>query len=87
MYKICRCIATDNSAKKTRLLHGCNLALLTLLLSTTLLSGPTALQEPAEGPVRRIEVLSYEGEKVSSVEAEQTVTTVARGEDTVHRAG
>src|SRR5690348_6360503 len=68
MYKVRGCIASDNSAKKTRLLRGCNLALLSLLLSTSFFTSATALQQPAEGPVRRIEILSYEGEKVSSVE-------------------
>lgn len=68
MHKVCRCIASDYPAKKTRLLHRCNLALLGLVLSTTLLVGGTAVQQPADNPVKRIEVLSYEGEKVSSVE-------------------
>src|SRR5437588_1013585 len=57
-----------NSAKKARLLHRCNLALLGLLLCTTLLAGARAVQEPAQDPVKRTEVLSYEGQKVSSVE-------------------
>jgi outer membrane protein insertion porin family len=68
MHKVRRCIASDNPAKKTRLLHGCNLALLGLLLTTSLLTGATRPQQPAQNPVKRIEVLSYEGEKVSSVE-------------------
>ena len=68
MYKVRGCIAPDDSAKKTGLLHGCNLALLSLLLSTSLSTSATAIQQPVEGPVRRIEILSYEGEKVSSVE-------------------
>jgi outer membrane protein insertion porin family len=68
MYKVSRCFASDNPAKKTSLLHRCNLALLALLLSTSLLPGAQALQEPAESPVKRFEVLSYEGQKVSSVE-------------------
>src|SRR5215467_8797061 len=68
MYKICRCIASNNPAKKARLLHGCNLALVVLLLCTTLLAGSLPVQQAGEGPVRRIEVLSYEGQKVSSVE-------------------
>ena len=68
MYKVRRCVASDNSAKKTSLLHGCNLALLALLLSTSLLAGARGLQGPTDSPVKRIEVLSYEGEKVSSVE-------------------
>src|SRR5579883_1127337 len=68
MHKIRRCIAPDDSAKKARLLHRCNLALLGLLLSTSFLSGSRIQQDRAENPVKRIEVLSYEGEKVSSVE-------------------
>jgi outer membrane protein insertion porin family len=68
MYKVRGCIAPDDSAKKTGLLHGCNLALLSLLLSTSLSTSATAIQQPVEGPVKRIEILSYEGEKVSSVE-------------------
>src|SRR5262245_26101166 len=68
MHKIRRCIASDNRAKKTRLLHRCNLALLGLLLTTSLLMGRTPGQQPAQNPVKRSEVLSYEGQKVSSVE-------------------
>src|ERR1051326_5922056 len=68
MHKVRRCIASNDSAKKARLLHGCNLALLGLLLTTSLLTGGTAVQQPEQSPVKRIEVLSYEGEKVSSVE-------------------
>src|SRR5712671_5395338 len=68
MHKFRRCIVTDNPAKKARLLHRFNLALLGLLLCTTLLAGARAVQEPAQDPVKRIEVLSYEGQKVSSVE-------------------
>jgi outer membrane protein assembly factor BamA len=67
MYKLRRRIASDNPAKKTRLLHGCNLALLGVLLCTTLLAGAQAPQEPAQ-PIKSIELLSYEGQKVSSVE-------------------
>src|SRR5689334_3226111 len=66
MHKLCRRIMSDNSAKEAHLLHGCNLALLGLLLCTSLLAG--AHQEPAQDPVKRIELLSYEGQKVSSVE-------------------
>src|SRR5215471_3958726 len=68
MYKVRRCITSDNPAKKTRLLHRCNLALLALVVSTSLLAGARALQEQAGSPVNRTEILSYEGEKVSSVE-------------------
>lgn len=68
MYKVCWCIASDNSAKKAHLLHGCNLALLALLLCTSLLVVASVPQEHAQDPVKRIEVLSYEGENVSSVE-------------------
>src|SRR5262249_28033559 len=55
-------------AKKAHLIHGCNLALLTLLLSTTLLAGAQSPQEPTEGSVRSIELLSYEGQTISSLE-------------------
>jgi outer membrane protein insertion porin family len=67
MHKFRRRIVSDNSAKKARLLHGCNLALLAPLLCTTLLVGAHPAQEP-ESPIKRIELLSYEGQKVSSVE-------------------
>src|SRR5437763_13786504 len=46
MHKVCGCIAFDNPAKKTRLLHGLNLALLGVLLCTTLLAGAKPLQHP-----------------------------------------
>jgi outer membrane protein assembly factor BamA len=49
------------------LLHRCNLALLGLLLCTTLLVGAQSQDDPVPA-VKRIEVLSYEGQKVSSVE-------------------
>src|SRR5262249_148893 len=68
MHKLRRRIVSDNSTKKARLLHGCNLALLGLLLCTTLLSGMRAAQERVEDPVKRTEVLSYEGQKISSIE-------------------
>jgi len=67
MHKFRRSIASYDSTKKACLLHGCNLALLALLLCTTLLVGAQATQEP-ESAVKRIEVLSYEGQKISSVE-------------------
>ncbi len=71
MHKFRRCIVSNNSAKEARLLHGCNLALLGLTLCTTLLAGAHPLQTdgqiPASG-VLRTEVLSYEGQNVSSVE-------------------
>ena len=68
MHKLGRCIVSDNSAKKARLLHGCNLALLGLLLCTTLLAGAHPSQELPQSPVQRVELLSYEGQKVSSIE-------------------
>ena len=68
MYKFRRRIVSDNPAKKARLLHCCNLALVGLLLCTTLLMRVRASQEPAQDPVKRNEVLSFEGQKVSSVE-------------------
>jgi outer membrane protein insertion porin family len=67
MHKFCRCVASNNPAKKASLLHGCNLALLALLLCTSLLAGARQTQAPTER-VRRIELLSYEGQKISSVE-------------------
>ena len=67
MHKFRRCIMTNNPAKKTRLLHRCNLALLGVLLCTTLL-GVASAQDLADDPVKRTEVLSYEGQKVSTVE-------------------
>jgi outer membrane protein assembly factor BamA len=70
MHKLRRCIASDNPAKKARLLHGCNLALLGLLLCTTLLARSVAAHPAQETsqPGERIELLWYEGQKVSSVE-------------------
>src|SRR5215475_3543074 len=67
MNKFRRRIMADDSAKKTCLLHGCNLALLGVLLCTTLLAG----SQPQANPQDRLqttELLSYEGQKVSSVE-------------------
>src|SRR5437016_6199538 len=71
MHKVRGCIAFDNSAKKTRFLHGFNLALLGVLLCTSLLAG-AAHVTPA-GPqhtqtLKRTELLSYEGQTISSVE-------------------
>ena len=37
MHKLRWCVVFDDSAKKARLLHGCNLVLLRVLLCTTLL--------------------------------------------------
>src|SRR2546427_11313294 len=71
MHKVRGCFAFDNSAKKTRLLHGFNLALLGVILCTTLLAGTSILQSPAptdSSAVNRTELLSYEGQTVSSVE-------------------
>jgi len=68
MHKLRRRFVLDNSAKKASLLHGCNLAFLGLLLCTTLLTGAQSPQEPTQDPVKRIELLSYEGQKVSTVE-------------------
>ena len=67
VHKLGGCIMSDNSAKKTHLLHGCNLALLGLLLCTTLLSHARS-QEPSQNTVQQSELLSYEGQPVSSVE-------------------
>jgi outer membrane protein assembly factor BamA len=71
MHKVSGCIASNDSAKKTRLLHGFNLALLGVLLCTTLLTGSTQVKDPnpsdTEG-VKRTELLSYEGQTISSVE-------------------
>src|SRR5215467_3452331 len=70
MHKVCRCIAFDNSAKKTRFLHGFNLALLGSLLCTSLLTAATHLKTPDSDPqtLKRSELLSYEGQTISSVE-------------------
>src|SRR5258705_13584257 len=68
MHKFRRRIVSNNSAKEACVLHGCNLALLALLLCTTFLAGARNAQETTEDPVKRIELLSYEGQKVSSVE-------------------
>jgi outer membrane protein assembly factor BamA len=48
-------------------LHGCHLALLALLLCTTLV-GAQPSQEPAYGTVQKSELLSYEGQNISFVE-------------------
>ena len=58
----------DNPAKNVRLLRGCNLALLGLLLSTTLLMGTQPSQEFPQGAVQKTELLFYEGQKISSLE-------------------
>jgi outer membrane protein insertion porin family len=70
MHKVRGCFAFDNSAKKTRLLHGFNLALLGVLLCTTLLTGATAVKDPdpPAQELKRTELLSYEGQTISSVE-------------------
>ena len=68
MHKLRRRIVSDNSAKKARLLHGCNLAFLGLLLCTTLLAEGRPPEQSAQSDIRTIERLSYEGQKISSVE-------------------
>jgi outer membrane protein insertion porin family len=71
MHKVRGCITFDNPTKKTRLLHGFNLALLGVMLCTTLLTGATTAQNPAPtdtSAVKRTELLSYEGQTISSVE-------------------
>ena len=68
MHKLRRRIVSDNSAKKARLLHGCNLAFLGLLLCTTLLAEVRPEQQSPQSGIRASEQLSYEGQKVSSVE-------------------
>ena len=71
MHKIRGRFVFDDSAKKTRLLHGFNLALLGVILCTTLLASTSIPQNPAptdSSPVNRTELLSYEGQTVSSVE-------------------
>src|SRR6266446_2324004 len=70
MHKVRGCLAFDDSAKKTRLLHGFNLAL-GVMLCTTLLAGAKPIQNPAptdSSTVKRTELLSYEGQTISSVE-------------------
>jgi len=56
-----------NRAKQL-LLRGCNPALLALLLGTTLFVGAQPLQESGQATIPRSELLSYEGQKISSVE-------------------
>ena len=56
MHKVRGCFAFNDSAKKTCLLHGFNLALLGAILCTTLLATPT----PSKTPFRRIRPLSRE---------------------------
>src|SRR2546427_10220511 len=56
MHKVRGCFAFNDSAKKTCLLHGFNLALLGVILCTTLLATPT----PSKTPFRRIRPLSRE---------------------------
>ena len=71
MHKVRGCFVLNDSAKKTRLLHGFNLALLGVILCTTFLAGTSILQSPAptdSSAVNRTELLSYEGQTVSSVE-------------------
>jgi len=71
MHKVRRCFAFNDSAKKTCLLHGFNLALLRVILCTTLLASASTLQNPSptdSSAVKRTELLSYEGQTVSSVE-------------------
>src|SRR5438093_5349162 len=71
MHKVRGCFVFDDSAKKARMLHGFNLALLGVILCTTLLAGTSILQSPAptdSSPVNRTELLSCEGQTVSSVE-------------------
>src|SRR5437867_8352365 len=71
MHKVRGCFVLNDSAKKTRLLHGFNLALLGVILCTTLLAGTSIFQNPAptdSSAVNRTELLSYEGQTVSSVE-------------------
>src|SRR5215510_12194859 len=53
---------------KQLLLRGCNPAVLALLLGTTLVVGAQPLQEATQPAVQRSELLSYEGQKISSVE-------------------
>ena len=71
MHKVRGCIAFNNSAKKARLLHGLNLALVGVLLCTTLLTGATQVKAPDPPSIqglKRTELLSYEGQTISSVE-------------------
>src|SRR5262245_34923865 len=68
MHKLRRLTVFIDPATKLSLLHGCNLALLGLLLCTTLSIGAQPSQKPAQGTVQNSELLSYEGQKVSSVD-------------------
>src|SRR5262245_23874064 len=67
MHELRRSIMSDNPAKKARLLHGCNLALLGLLLCTTLVLRAHPQANPQER-LKTTELLSYEGQKISSIE-------------------
>src|SRR5262245_26346204 len=67
MHELRRSIMSDNPAKKARLLHGCNLALLGLLLCTTLVLGAHPQANPQER-LKTTELLSYEAQKISSIE-------------------
>src|SRR5262245_27450531 len=59
----------DCVKQKGCMVYGRNLVLLALLLWTTLLVGAQPSQEPAQsGAVQNAELLSYEGQNVSSVE-------------------
>src|SRR5262245_23972157 len=59
----------DCVKQKGCMVYGRNLVLLALLLWTTLLVGAQPLQEPAQsGAVQNAELLSYEGQTISSVE-------------------
>src|SRR5689334_22590551 len=63
MYKVRGSITFNDSAKKARFLHGFNLALLGLLLCTTLLAAATQVKstdEPNTESVKKTELLSYE---------------------------
>src|SRR4030095_2946296 len=67
MHKLRWCVVFDDSAKKAHVLRGCNLVLLGVLLCTTLLVGAQA-QQSQQDRLKTNELLSYEGQKVSSVE-------------------
>src|SRR6266581_2751886 len=59
MHKVRGCFVLNDSAKKTRLLHGFNLALLGVILCTTLLAGTSIFQNPAPTASSAVNALQH----------------------------
>src|SRR5438046_1946634 len=59
MHKVRECFVLNDSAKKTRLLHGFNLALLGVILCTTLLAGTSIFQNPAPTDSSAVNALQH----------------------------